>query len=324
MARKSIPGDWLDLRRLRYFIQIAEARSYSKAAIGLAVGQPALSRYIRDIENDIGITLFYRDGRGVKLTDAGQRLYTRGQEILARVEAAKSELANLKGVLTGSISLAIQPSLGRLLTAPIARRIVDEFPQVRLHITEGMSGHILGWLASGSVDIALHYDQPNLSRIPRERLAAQDLLLVGPRNANLSLSQRQSFFDIVKLPLILPGKPHSLRVSLDALAAKKGVSFHVPVEVDSASGIVELIEQGMGYGILPMASFSKALHEGSVSASWIVKPQITRILLMMTASHQPVTPLARKVMEIIRQEARTVAARAKDLAYLPKPRSAQS
>ncbi|MGE0153527.1 MAG: LysR family transcriptional regulator [Reyranellaceae bacterium] len=322
MRRKSVASDWLDLKRLRYFMRIAESNSYSRAAIALGIGQPALSRYIRDIENDIGLTLFYRDGRGVKLTEAGERLYANGRDIVARVESAKLEIAGLQGELSGKVTLAIQPSIGRLLTAPIARRVLADMPKVHLHIVEGMSGHLASWLSNGTVDIALHYDQPNLSRMPREKVAAQDLLLVAPRAAGLRLDSARSFTEVTKLPLILPGRPHSLRITLDALASRRGLTLNVPVEVDSANGITELIEAGAGYGVLPMASFARALRDGSVSACRINKPQITRILLMMTASHQPVTPLAKKLMEIVRDESRKVSSLGGELIHLPRVRAA--
>ena len=305
--------DWFDFKRLEIFLQIAAAGSFSRASSILAISQPALSRYIRALEVALGSPVFYRDGRGVQLTEAGKRLQARGKAIMDEVAIARNEMANLENGPATRVVVAVQAGASSLLTVPLALRALADLPKARVHIMEGLSGHILEWLAEGQIDIALHYDQPSLSRLNTEPVLSQDLLLVGPSHVGLSLQKTVPALHLAKVPLILPGRPHGLRATLDSLASKKGFTLTVPIEVDSGASIINLVARGMGYTVLPLTLVIDAYCAGRISASWIAKPRATRTLLMTTATHRPFTPAAKRMMQIIRQEARKVSSESREL-----------
>ncbi len=306
MPRRRGDTDWVDFRRLALFLQVAEAGSFSRAAAVLAISQSVLSRYIRGLELGAGVRVFYRDGRGVQLTEAGKRLQAHARNILAEVAAARSDITEVQQGISGNVAVGVQPAVGRLLTVPIASRVLRELPEVRVHVMEGLSGHILEWLLAGRIDLALHYDQPNLNRGNSEPVLAQDLLLVGPPDAGLRLQRPVPATRLGEVPLILPGRQHGLRLTLDALAARKGFALSVPIEIDSAASITGLVAQGLGYTVLPLNSIIDAFRARQVSASWIAKPRVTRTLLMTLAAHRPLTTTVRRLMQIVRQEARRV------------------
>lgn len=311
---------WFDPRRIALFLQVAEAGSFSKAATRLGLSQTTLSRYIRALEVSAGLRVFYRDGRGVQLTEAGKRLQARARNIMAEVAAAQLEMTSADAVPTGSVTLGMQPAIAGVMGVPIALRAMAQLPGARVHIMEGMSGHILDWLTTGRVDIALHYDQPNLGRSNAEPLLAQDLLLVAPASAGLSLDVAVPASRLREVPLILPGHPHGLRLTLDAHAARKGYALNVPIEVDSTPAIIGLVAEGAGYSVLPMALIHEVVRAGRVSAGWIVKPRITRTLLMSIATHRPLTATVRRLMQLVRHEARRISLEARELGRLPAPR----
>lgn len=320
MMRSGSPA-WFDPRRIALFLEVAEAGSFSKAATRLGVSQTTLSRHVRALEVAAGLRVFYRDGRGVQLTEAGQRLQARARTIMAEVAAAQLEMTSADAVPSGSVALGMQPAIAGVLGVPIALRAMAQLPGARLRIMEGMSGHILDWLASGRIDIALHYDQPNLGRSNAEPLLAQDLLLVGPQSARLSLEEPVPAAQLREVPLVLPGHPHGLRLTLDAHAARHGYRLNVPIEVDSTPAIIGLVAEGAGYSVLPMALIHEVHHAGRVTASWIVKPRITRTLLMSIATHRPLTATVRRLMQLIRQEARRISTESRELGRLPTPRA---
>jgi LysR family nitrogen assimilation transcriptional regulator len=317
MTRRDDRG-WLDLRRLDVFLQVAEAGSFSRAATLLGISQSALSKYVRALETEVGARVFYRDGRGVQLTEAGERLQLRGRNIVAEIAAARAEVKNAGDVPSGSVAIGIQPAIGSLLAVPIAVRAMSELPAVRVHLLEALSGHILEWLAAGRIDLALYYDQPTVSRADAEPALAQDLLLVGPPGKDMTLTDTVPAARLAELPLIIPGRPHGLRLMLDALAARKGFSLRVPIEVDSAPTILRLVAKGLGHAVLPLTTIADAYRAGQVGASWIVKPRVTRTLLMRAATHRPLTAAARRVMQIVRQEARRVASESREMARPPE------
>lgn len=313
MAQRREDSELTNLRRLALFLQVADAESFSRASVQSGVSQPVLSRYVGALEREVGARVFYRDGRGVRLTEAGLRLQVRVKNIMAELSAARLELADAREGASGKAVLGVQPAVGSLLTVPIASRSLRELPNVRVHIMEGLSAHILEWLHSGRIDIALHYDQPNISRANSDSILEQDLLLVGPKESGMSLEGTVPASRLAELTLILPGKPHGLRLILDALALRNGFALNVPLEIDSAPSIVGLVAGGLGYSVLPLNSILDAYRAGHVTASWIAKPRITRNLMMTIASHRPLTPTVRRIVQIIRQEARKVSAAAQQV-----------
>jgi LysR family transcriptional regulator, nitrogen assimilation regulatory protein len=314
---------WFEPHRIALFLQVAEARSFSKAATRLGLSQTSLSRHVRALEVAAGLRVFYRDGRGVQLTEAGKRLQERARTIMTEVAAAHVEMTSADSAPSGHVTLGMQPAISGILSVPVAIKAMALLPQARLHIMEGMSGHILDWLTTGRVDVALHYDQPNLGRSNAEPLLAQDLLLVGPAKERMTLDVPVAASRLAEVPLVLPGRPHGLRLALDAHAARKGITLQVPIEVDSASSIIGLVAAGVGYSVLPLASIEEVYRAGRVSAAWIAKPRITRTLLMSIAAHKPLTATVRRLMQIIRQEARRISAQSNELGRLPASRAAR-
>ena len=109
-------GSGLELKQLEYFRHVAELGSFTRAAAFLSVVQPALSRQVRQLESELGHTLFERNGRGVVLTDAGSRLLEHTRGILTQLGRARQELADQRNGDSGHFALGLPPSLGRCVT----------------------------------------------------------------------------------------------------------------------------------------------------------------------------------------------------------------
>lgn len=99
---------------LRYFVSIAETGSFTKSALQNNIAQSALSRRVRDLEADLGVQLFYRNGRGVLLTEVGETFLARARGILADMESLRQELVRSAGVLEGTVTLGVPPSVGSI------------------------------------------------------------------------------------------------------------------------------------------------------------------------------------------------------------------
>ncbi|MGE3144695.1 MAG: LysR family transcriptional regulator, partial [Pseudorhodoplanes sp.] len=129
----------MDFRELRYFSFVAELKSFSRAAAQLRIAQPALSRCVRQLEEELGVTLFDRHGRGVTLTEAGQTLYERAQTLLQGLRQARDDVATTSAVPRGSLRLAVPPAAGQGLAPSLIERYHALYPQVSIHIHEGVS-----------------------------------------------------------------------------------------------------------------------------------------------------------------------------------------
>ena len=170
----------MNFKQLESFIHVAELGSFSKAALVLDIAQPALSRQVRALEMDLRETLLLRNGRGVVLTDAGQRLYAHGVNILQAAAQARQDMGANRGTPLGRITIGLPPSVGRQLTLPLIDGFQRRLPLARLAIVEGLSSHISEWISTGRVDLGLLYNpeaQPALEITP---VLEEALCLVSP------------------------------------------------------------------------------------------------------------------------------------------------
>jgi LysR family transcriptional regulator, nitrogen assimilation regulatory protein len=145
----------VDLRAWRYFLAIAEAGSVASAARVLRIAQPALSRQLTALENELGVPLFVRHRRGVELTEAGALLRDRARGLLQEVERVRNEVAAKSTEPSGRLSFGIPPSLSAAITVPLVERFCSQYPKVELSIQEGPTETLTAELAAGRLDATL-------------------------------------------------------------------------------------------------------------------------------------------------------------------------
>src|SRR5438552_5961412 len=143
----------MDARALRYFQAVVEFGSYSRASEYLRISQPAISRQVGQLENELGKALFVRSGLGATPTDAGRLLFERSQPILRQLEEAVAEIKSAAGSSTGSIVIAVPPGVGHFLLPSLLERYRKSFPNTSLKIISGFSGYIHEALVRGRADV---------------------------------------------------------------------------------------------------------------------------------------------------------------------------
>lgn len=297
--------DMIDLRQLRLFSTVAEFGSFSRAAVALSVSQPVLSRQVRALETDLGVELFYRNGRGVVLTDAGKLLdgYTKG--ILEQMTRAMSEIEAMRSSPSGTIVIGMPPSVGVVLTAPLVQHFREEFPRVAMRVVEGFSGYVLEWLVTGKIDVAVLYNAPRMSNLLSEPLLSDELFLLGavqdPCRLPPGAVQASQF---ARLPMILPSRPHGLRLLVDHALAEAGIVPRIDLEVEAMPSTLKLVENGVGYTILSYSSVHHLVTAGRIKYWRIEGPSLRRELLLATSSQRPTTTAIRALTACIRKEVR--------------------
>ena len=148
----------MELRQLRYFLQVADFKSFSRAAIAVRIAQPALSRHIRKLEEELGVALFYRDGRGAILTEQGKRYYERVTDILRQLDQATAELQSDDEMPTGEVVLGVPTELGPRFILQIVQSFRSRYPSARIRVAESGSAQIAEWLQSSRLDAGFIYD----------------------------------------------------------------------------------------------------------------------------------------------------------------------
>jgi len=125
----------MDLRALRYFIEVVRQNGFTRAAETLHVTQPTISKMVKALEDELGGPLLLREGRGVQLTDAGQVVHDRGLEMLEQARLLRQQVAEVDDITRGELSVGIMPTAGHYM-APVIARFQQRFPGVNLQVNE--------------------------------------------------------------------------------------------------------------------------------------------------------------------------------------------
>ena len=293
----------MELRQLEYFIAIAEAGAFSRAAMRLAVPQPVLSRHIRALERELGTELYHRTGRGIVLTEAGRILEQHARGVLETTAGAKRAIGAIGSAPAGKVTIGMPPSVGAVLTATIVGQFRAQFPRVSLGVMEGFSGHVLEWLTTGRIDVAVLYNAPRTSTLAADPLVTDELFLLGPPGDPAGVGKAAvPGVCLAELPLILPSRPHGLRVLVDEFLGRVGVAPSVQVEIDAMASTLSLVEKGLGYTILSYSCVHPLIEAGRIRKWSIVEPTMTRTLVVATSTQRPVTKAARALVGFVRQQ----------------------
>ncbi len=305
----------MELKQLEYFRHVAELGSFTRAAAYLSVVQPALSRQVRQLEVELGQNLFERNGRGVVLTDAGSRLLEHTRGILTQVGRARQELEDQRNGDSGHFALGLPPSLGNSITVPLVKAFAECLPNARLATVEGLSAYILEWLNVGRVDCALVYNATASATVDLQPLLDDQLFLVAApaagvkaaggapaRTASMRPDERGSITlaELADFPLIIPSRPHAMRMSVENALASVDRKIRVAHEIECIPAVIDLVRQGHGFGVLPMNAVKSTQWAEEVRLIPIGQPPLTTSLSIATSAHRPRSPLMRKAIEVIR------------------------
>lgn len=297
----------MELRQLRYFVTLAEIGSVSRAAVLLGVAQPAISRQIRLLEDEFGVALFYRTGRGMELTEAGHLLAARASTILTDLRQLENDVRDLRGVADGQVTLGVPPTESYFLVTPLVQRLRRSHPGISLKVLEAFSGHVNEWLSAGRIDVALFYRAPRTTHLEADELVTERLYFVGARGS-LGDGPALGLADVVDRDFILPSRAHGLRLLVDGVAQAKGLTLTVPLEIDALLTLKGLTEAGVGITILPHHAVARDVEEGKLDVRPVADVELSRTLLLATSTQHPLSLSSRVVVREIQALVRDLVA----------------
>ncbi len=263
----------MELRSLAYFARIAELGSITRAAAHLRLAQPALTRHVQRLEEELGVALFTRANRGVRLTEAGEKLLESATRILRDVERTSDEIKAQDAHPSGRIILGITPTLCPILVPELFARMRRDFPLVELKVMHAGMVRLEEFIIDGRVDVALLSELSRSRLIVSTRLAQEEMVLVtrpGARPGGIVSGEELS-----QTSLILGD---GLRAAMDALLAGRGIELHVEIEVNDHETIRLMVQQGAAASILPYSSVARECARGLLEAHRITEGGIFRTL----------------------------------------------
>ena len=293
----------MDIPHLRSFLYAAQLRSISKAAMQLRMAQPAVSRHIHRLEEELGVQLLVRHGRGVRPTEAGETLLRKGELLVRQLRQTRDEVIAQAGVASGHLALAMPPGAGQALAPELIARYRAQCPNVSLQVFAALSGFIYDWLLDGRVDLALVHNPPRAKDIVTRPLLIEDLYVIAPMARRMSrlpkslrsLPRQFELKQIGELPLILPGRPHGLRLFVEEIAAREALELNI-LEVDSLEIMKTLVEHGLGFSVVAYNAAQSEVKRRALRVVPIAAPGVSWTLALAMTERRP----SRGALELVR------------------------
>lgn len=246
----------MELRHLRYFVAVAEERSFSRAADRLAIAQPPLSQQIRRLEADLGFPLFERTSKGVSLTRAGEALLPAARSVLEAAEAARRAAESAHHGDAGRLSVAYMNSAAYGILPRLLKAMQDEHPGIRMDVREMAIADQLDALLDGRIDAGILRPPIDDARLASVTLVDESFVVALPADHPLASASSiaPSELALERLVGYPRGHPAGFRERIDATLRLAGITPRVTHEAIHIHSLCGLVAGGVGIAIVPAGS----------------------------------------------------------------------
>jgi LysR family nitrogen assimilation transcriptional regulator len=289
----------MDFRQLRAFLTVADTGNVTRAAQLLNLVQPAVSRQLRLLEEDIGAELFERERHGMLLTDAGKALLVYARRAMLELDRARAEIGGAAEGIGGLVTVGLLPSTCEVISSALVTAVATNYPGIRMRISMAYAGTLQQWLETGEIDVALLYGVEKAPNIQTTALLKEELWVVGAPAAKLRRQKPVPLASLAGEPLILPSGPHGIRTLVDHACAVSNIELTVVAETNAMSIQKSLVRGGHGLTILPPIAIAEELARKQVTASPLCDPKITRTIVLALPAHRAVSRHIQRTVELL-------------------------
>jgi len=280
----------MELRQLRYFVSVVEHGSIGRASRELGLVPSALSQQISRLEGELSARLLQRTATGVVPTDAGLAFLRQAQLALRHIDGAAAAAREAR--LAGAVSVGFAQTTASLLAQPLFAAMRARYPDVRLHLVEGLSGHLASMLNARRLDLAVLFQEDSGYRWNTLPLLDEQLFLLArrgmlahPEGHPVSLAQA------ARLPLVITSRAHGLRMRVEAAFERAGAAPDIAVEVDGLTTLMDIVQANPIATIQPGAALGR-LYVDDLCAYPIADPLLFRRNVVASVSDDELSPAA--------------------------------
>ena len=287
----------MDMRQFTYFLLVAEAESFSGAAARARIAQPALSRKVRQLEDELGTKLFVRHKRGVALTEEGARFRDRLEDVMRQLHQLHDDTASSASEPRGRIVIGMPPSMRTMLTGEVIHQYSKAYPQVQMRIAEGVSVSLREMVSTGLADLAVITSQEPMRELNREPLCEERLYLLGPNDLGLAADRKVPLNFLAGKSLVMTSFPNGLRMLVEGELSRARIGVTVRYEVNSVPLIIDLVRRGHGFAVLPFSAIHTHIESDEICAAPLAGISVTWIIAHSIG--RPLSSNARRMRELI-------------------------
>lgn len=293
--------DTLTLKQLRYFSAVAAAEHFGRAADACSVSQPALSVQVKELETTLGLPVFERGARHVRLTAFGEDLLRRVQPILQSVDELHDLARAAHDGLSGRLRLGVIPTIAPYLLPTLLPHLTKAAPDMDIHVRETVTPRLIKELTDGALDaaiVALPIDEPTLTEMP---LFDEDLVLVRPATDPETKAPRPE--DLARMRLLMLEEGHCFRDQTLSFCAMTSRRPREGLDGSSLSTLVQMVGAGIGVTLIPDMAVAVEARAAPVNIIRFAAPRPMRTVGMIWRKTNPMADQLRDVAEIVRTAA---------------------
>jgi LysR family nitrogen assimilation transcriptional regulator len=285
-------------KNLHSFMKVVEFGTFNRAAAQLRITQPALSRRIGSLEDELKTKLFDRHGHGVTLTDAGMVLRDHAHGLLRHLEQVRAELMCRASTPSGSLSVGLPAPFRTIVSSTLVPAFCLEHPQVKLHVFENTPLLIFNLLQAGSLELGVISSEEPLSGLTCEPFLTERLFLAGAPQHGLRLDRPVPASRLPELPLVQAVLPSAVRTMLARYFSGKGQTLNYNVEVDSYHLMIDVAASGHSFTVLPYSAIREQVQAGRICAAPLT--QLNMEWVIARPAERQISIAARRFGEALR------------------------
>lgn len=250
------------LRGWRYFLKVAETGNLTRAAAQLHMTQPALSRHLKQLEEEMGVALLMRHGRGVRLTEAGALFVEQAREILSRADTLSEVLHAREARPSGQLAIGMPLSWTGLVTTPLITAFRERHPSVTIRLVEGTTDALRQALKRHDIQAAVVTMVERDPEVEMRHIVSDGAYLIGPPDSTVVRDGKLDLKALTGQPLVLLSHTTNVRRELERVLAQARLRSDMVLEVNTLS-LLDYVERGVGYSVVPacaVAGFGRRNH----------------------------------------------------------------
>ncbi|QCR33927.1 LysR family transcriptional regulator [Lysinibacillus sp. SGAir0095] len=287
----------MELQQLEYFKIVAEMQHMTHAAEQLNISQPALSKSISNIEQEIGVPLFDRQGRSISLNRYGKLFLTSVDTILHEYEKAKVEISSLVMPGYGDVAFGFIHTLGMEVVPELMAHVPDKYPNMKFTLTQAASYNLLKWLEEGQVDLCLSQRiKSKTINIEWIDLWSEELFVIVPKNHRFANRETIKLEEIKDEPFISIKRGNALRQIVDKLFEEAGITTNITFSGEEMHTVAGFVGAGLGVSLIPNI---KGLNEYNVCKIRVSEPICERKIGVSWAGGRYLSPAAIQFKEYL-------------------------
>lgn len=289
----------MDWHQLKYFQILANVENFTKASIELVLSQPALSRSISRLEEEIGVPLFERKSRGVTLNKYGQIFLKHVNRALSEIEEAQQEIHDLVNPYHGTISLAFIQTLGSSFVPELISSFQKEYPDIHFQLYQHSTHKILHQLEAAEIDIGFCSPQEPIEHLSSVPIVQDELFLIVPIDHRLAGVKEVDLAEVADDPFVLFKPETAVREVAEKLCREAGFQPNMSFEGFEESTVAGLVGAKFGVAIIP---YTPGLDRNKISLIRIKEPHSVREIRMVWRTNGYMPPAVERFKSFVEKE----------------------